>query len=159
TQQLAAADRERCRLDAEAARSAELFSSQIAGLENQLREREHRLEESERQLHRITRSLGWRLLSPYGRLKHGLLPPVYRGLRGLPELLARRSYQPAIEPLHDLRRLDDDRWESTGNDPQFNLVGKWPKGWAEVWLDMTTDGAVGGHAQVYVNRGTGYSES
>jgi O-antigen biosynthesis protein len=158
-QQIAAADRERRHLHTEAAHSAELFSSQITELENQLHDRERRLEESEQQLQRITRSLGWRLLSRYGRLKYGLLLPIYHGLRSMPELLARRSYQPTLEPLHELRRLDANRWESTGNDPRFNLVGKWPQGRVEVSLDLIAEPSVSGHAQLYIDRGAGYSES
>jgi GT2 family glycosyltransferase/glycosyltransferase involved in cell wall biosynthesis len=159
TERLAAAETERRQLDHEAAQAAELFSSQIAELESQVHERERLLHEKEQQLQRITRTLGWRLLSRYGRLKYGLLMPVYHWLRGALELFTRRSYQPAIEPIHDVQQLDATRWQATGDDPQFNLVSKWPKGWTEVAHEIATDRPVSGHARLYVDRGAGYSES
>jgi hypothetical protein len=39
------------------------------------------LAQSERELERVTGTLGWRLLSSYGRIKHRYLLPVYRLLR------------------------------------------------------------------------------
>ena len=42
------------------------------------------LAQSERELERVTGTLGWRLLSSYGRIKHRYLLPVYRLLRLAP---------------------------------------------------------------------------
>jgi hypothetical protein len=40
-----------------------------------------------------------------------------------------QPYVPTLLPLHDLLLLDDgEKWESTGIDPQFDVVGPWPKG-------------------------------
>jgi hypothetical protein len=39
------------------------------------------LEEKQSEVDRITNSLGWRLLRPYGKFKHGVLLPIYRLLQ------------------------------------------------------------------------------
>ncbi|HKP12862.1 MAG TPA: class I SAM-dependent methyltransferase, partial [Blastocatellia bacterium] len=155
---LSAAEGECRRLRDEAAHVAESSSLQIAHLEAQSHERGRLLAEREAQLQRITRTLGWRLLSRYGRVKYGLLLPVYHGMRGVIERVTRRSYEPTVEPMHDVRPLDAARWQSTGSDPQFNLRGRWPEGWAEITLDLATEHAVSGHARLYVDRGAGYNE-
>jgi hypothetical protein len=70
-----------------------------------------------------------------------------------------RSYAPALLPLHDLRLLDDgEKWESTGPDPQFDVVGPWPQGWIRISSEIETEGEVTGTARLYVDSGDGYSE-
>lgn len=158
----------------ERSRLVESLRTELAQKENllrdkeaQLREREHQLNqtqgelfEKDRRLQQITRSLGWRLLSRYGRIKHSFLLPAYRWMLDSFEILLRREYHPSIEPINDLRLSGSDSvWESAGNDPQFNVTGQWPKGWAEVSIDIEPESRVSGHARLYVNRGAGYSEA
>ncbi|HKP87776.1 MAG TPA: glycosyltransferase, partial [Blastocatellia bacterium] len=109
---------------------------------------------------RITRSLGWRLLSRYGRVKYRFLLPAYHWIRYSLEALSGREYHPTVEPINELRSSARARsWQSTGNDPQFSVTGEWPKGWAEVSIDIEPEGPVKGHARLYVDRGAGYSEA
>ena len=155
-------DAERERSGREAATTAqtiELLSSEVRQLESQLRDKDRQVQEREHQLQRIRRTLGWRLLSRYGRVKYGVLLPVYRWILHLFQVLLRRAYHPALEPIHELRQFDADGvWESTGRDPQFNLSGKWPRGWVEVSLDIETETDVVGRPRLYVDRGAGYTE-
>ncbi len=58
-------------------------------------ESERRLGESESQLNRMRNTVGWRLLSRYGRLKFGVLFPVYR-------MLGRVSPE-----THEIKRMRD----------------------------------------------------
>ena len=118
------------------------------------------LARKERELQRITRSLGWRLLSRYGRIKYRFLLPAYRRVLEYIELLLKREYHPSVEPINDIRLSGRDGvWQSAGNDPQFNVKGRWPKGRAEVLIDIEPEGPVKGHARLYVDRGAGYSEA
>ncbi|HEV2863872.1 MAG TPA: glycosyltransferase [Pyrinomonadaceae bacterium] len=82
------------------------------------------------------------------------------GARGLRAGLGRSAYEPSLEPLHALRPVDGDgAWESTGTDPQFNLVGRWPTGLVEVEVEMETEAQVNGRPRLYVDRGEGFSEA
>ena len=134
------------------------LSSESARLEIKLRETEHQLHEKEYQLQRIKNTLGWRLLSRYGRLKYGLFLPVINGVRNFFEILLQRNYQPALQPIHELRQLEDGAWESTGRDPQFRLSGKWPRGWVEISIEIKPEMTVEGDTRLYVDRGAGYTE-
>src|SRR5205085_11664359 len=156
---LADAENEASQLRAAATEATELSSLQTTRLEADVRERERRLAESEAQLQRIKSTLGWRVLSRYGQVKHRLLLPLVYGLRHVAEQVMRRRYELTVEPLHDVQRLDGGRWQSVGNDPQFNVRGKWPQSWAEVSLDVATEQPVIGSARLYVDRGAGYNES
>lgn len=151
-------DREAARAEA-TAQTIQTLSSKLEHRDGELRDQARQLQERENQLQRITRSLGWRLLSRYGRIKHGALLPIYRSLGRALEILSRREYHPVIEPIHELCPLENGGWESTGLDPQFNLSGEWPKGWAEVLLDIEPGSAIAGRARLYVDRGGGYNES
>jgi len=132
----------------------------------QLEERRRHLLEIERQLgdlnglvHRITQSRGWRALNRYRDLKHRV-ELLVRGMGGAWEALTGREYHPTLQPIEDLRWRDDSGvWESTGRDPQFNVVGPWPRGWTEVALDMAPETTLSGRARLYVDRGAGWSES
>ncbi len=133
---------------------------QLQEKESQLQITECRLQESEAELEKIKRSLGWRLLSRYGLIKHRLFLPLFRGLRNPSKALARREYRPLLEPVNELRPAGESgRWEATGSDPQFNLSGEWPQGWTEVLIEMETETPVRSQARLYVDRGAGYSES
>ncbi|HEY7914266.1 MAG TPA: glycosyltransferase, partial [Blastocatellia bacterium] len=118
------------------------------------------LGQKERQLQRITGTLGWRLLSRYGRIKYRFLLPAYRRVQDYLEILFRRAYDPAVEPINEIGLTGRDGvWRSAGNDPQFNIKGRWPKGCAEISIDIEPQGPVQGHARLYVDRGAGYSEA
>ena len=151
-------EREAGRVEANA-QAIQTLTSELAQREGELRETTRQLQEHEHQLQLITRSLGWRLLSRLSRIKHRVLLPVYHGISNALEVLLGREYHPVIEPFHELFPLEDEAWESTGADPQFNLSGKWPQGWAEVLLDIEPARASAGRARLYVDRGEGYSES
>lgn len=70
-----------------------------------------------------------------------------------------QRFRPSLLPLHDLRFQDDgEKWESTGIDPQFNVVGPWPKGWTKISLEIETEEGVIGGSRLYVDTGEGYSE-
>lgn len=142
-----------------AAQTIQTLTLQLEALDNELRTQTRLLQGRDNQLQQITSSLGWRLLSQYGRLKHGVLVPAYQSFGRAFEILSRREYHPAIEPIHELFPLEDGGWESTGRDPQFNLSGDWTKGWAEVLLDIEPASEVTGNARLYIDRGGGYSES
>lgn len=159
TQQLNAAREQSAQEIAGSAQTIQLLGSELQQRESELRHSARQVQELDHQLKRITRSLGWRLLSRYGRIKYGVLLPVYRRTAHLLQVLLRRAYHPALEPIHDLRPIDAGAWESTGRDPQFRLSGKWPQGWVEVSLDIEPETAVAGRPRLYVDRGMGYSES
>src|SRR5207247_1199796 len=77
------AERERSgREAATTAQTVELLSSELRQLESQLRERDRQVQEREHQLQRIRRTLGWRLLSRFGKVKYRFLLPGYRWMRG-----------------------------------------------------------------------------
>jgi GT2 family glycosyltransferase/glycosyltransferase involved in cell wall biosynthesis len=117
-----------------------------------------RLGEREHLLFRIGRSRGWKALNRYRQVKHRFLGP-FRRIRDGWKTLVRGERQPSVEPINDLRRLHEAGvWESTGPDPQFNLGGPWPEGWAEISLHIEAPGAPTGRARLYVNRGAGYIE-
>ena len=86
----------------EAARLA-LLRERVAKLEAEIDEKERsfrvvsaQLHAKEAELRKITSSLGWRLLSRYGRIKYRYLMPVYRLLGlGRKRTLARQSAQDA----------------------------------------------------------------
>ncbi|HVS80579.1 MAG TPA: methyltransferase domain-containing protein [Pyrinomonadaceae bacterium] len=76
-----------------------------------------------------------------------------------PEEVIGREYGPSLLPLYDLRLLDDgEKWESTGIDPQFDVVGPWQKGWTKISLEIETEEGVIGSSRLYVDSGEGYSE-
>lgn len=132
---------------------------QLEESETQLQDKDRQLHGSEAEIQKIRRSLGWRLLSLYGRIKHRLFLPFFRTLRNPSKAFTRREYRPSLEPVIGLRLLDDSgRWESTSDDPQFSVSGEWPQGWSEVSISIETEDAVRGHARLYVDRGVGYSE-
>ncbi len=131
----------------------------IESVSAELEKKEGELREKDLQLQRITRSFGWRLLSLYGRIKHRVLLPVYRWMHELFEIIFKRKYHPIIEPINEIQSDATGNWVSTGNDPQFNVKGYWPEGWAEISIDIQPDAPVRGRAQLYVDRGAGYSES
>ncbi|HKY05000.1 MAG TPA: glycosyltransferase, partial [Blastocatellia bacterium] len=158
----------------ERAKSIEILSTELAQKEDsfrdaeaRLRQAEHRLSqisgellEKDRQLQRITRSLAWRVLSRYGRIKHRFLLPPYRRVRTFLKSLFDREYELSAEPMNELWLSGSGNvWESAGNDPQFNLRGRWPKGWVEISIDIEPQNPVSGHARLYVDRGAGYSEA
>lgn len=157
----AAGQAERARLEGE----VEAQEHAIQSLRSDLEERREELLDSDRQLrareyelYRITASRGWRVLNHYRQVKHRVLRPL-RPLGELWKRLVRREYRPRLEPIQELRWLHDRGvWESTGRDPQFNLTGSWPGGWAEVAVDIAAESAVVGHARLYVDRGAGHSE-
>jgi GT2 family glycosyltransferase/glycosyltransferase involved in cell wall biosynthesis len=163
--QLEAANREalRHRLEAEQerlTRQLEESARAIESLSTSLAARESQLRDKDAELKRITGSLGWRLLSRYGRIKYRYLLPAYQQVRDSLELLFRREYHPSVEPINELRLSDSAQgWESTGNDPQFNVTGQWPDGWTEVSIDIEPESPVRGRARLYVDRGAGYSEA
>jgi GT2 family glycosyltransferase/glycosyltransferase involved in cell wall biosynthesis len=162
-QEAADEKRVRDRLEAEqerAAKKAEERERAIESLLAELAQKEDSLRDKEAQLQKITRSLGWRLLSRYGRIKHRILLPVYRWALGLSEVFSGRECHPSLEPINELRPAGpDNAWESAGNDPQFNVRGRWPRGWVEVLIDIEPESRVSGHARLYVDRGAGYSEA
>lgn len=131
----------------------------VESLSTELRRKEGELHEKDYQLQRITRSLGWRLLSRYGRIKYRLLLPVFHWLRDLPEILFKHKYHPSIEPANEVLSDAAGNWISTGNDPQFSVKGAWPKGWTELSIDIEPDAPVTGNARLYVDRGAGYNEA
>ena len=133
-------------------------TSELAQRGQELAESQRRLHEREHLLHGITSSRGWRALNGYRSLKGRVLLPL-TWLRGLWNTRVRQEYRPVLEPIHDLRWLHDRQvWESTGRDPQFNVSRPWPAGWTEVALEIEAEGPVVGHARLYVDRGSGYSE-
>jgi SAM-dependent methyltransferase len=73
--------------------------------------------------------------------------------------LGPQDCKPCLLPLHDLRLLDNGgTWQSTGVDPQFDIVGPWPQCWIRVSLEINTGDGVSGSSRLYVDRGKGYSE-
>jgi GT2 family glycosyltransferase len=151
----------RNRLTAEQERSTRQIEEKeqtIESLSIQLEQKETRLNEYQNELQRITRSPGWRLLNRYGRIKHRFFLPPYRWMRDWIEITFRHKYRPSIEPVNQLSAAAES-WLSTGSDPQFNIKGQWPKGWTEVSINIEPDAPVRGRARLYVDRGTGYSES
>lgn len=148
----------RAQLAAEQERLTRLIE-ELAAKESQLGERSRKLVEVEGQLQRITRSLAWKLLSRYGRIKYSLLLPAFNWARSALDIVLRREYRASLEPMNELQMSGGPgRWESTGNDPQFNVTG-WPRGWLEVQTDIDAECPVRGHARLYVDRGKGYNES
>jgi glycosyltransferase involved in cell wall biosynthesis len=149
--------------------TAELLQtvSQLQERDGQLQTTTSRLEEQgivlrdrERELQRIYQSLGWRILSRYGRLKHRLLLPAYQRLRNAQEIIVKHNYAFALEPVNHLQTANNGEiWEATGSDPQFHLSGPLPKGWIEVAIHIETEGRSKGHARLYLDRGAGYNES
>ncbi|HST23373.1 MAG TPA: glycosyltransferase, partial [Blastocatellia bacterium] len=131
----------------------------IESLSAELEKKENALHEKDHQLQRITHSFGWRLLSRYGRIKYKFLLPVYRWMQEIFEIIVKRKYHPVIEPINEIQLDATGNWVSTGDDPQFNLKGHWPEGWAEISIDIEPDAPVRGRARLYVDRGAGYSES
>jgi predicted SAM-dependent methyltransferase len=70
-----------------------------------------------------------------------------------------QRFGPSLLPLYDLRLLDDgEKWQSTGIDPQFDVVGPWPKCWTRISLEIETEEGVVGSSRLYVDTGKGYSE-
>lgn len=63
---------------AEKERDVQALSSHVAEKEQQVQTLLSQLAEKERQFERITSTLGWRILSRYGRIKYRYLLPVYR---------------------------------------------------------------------------------
>ncbi len=137
----------------------EQFSHRLISEIQQREHTERELQAKEQQLQRILHSLGWRLLSRYGRFKYGVLLPLYHQMRVTLEILSQRKVHLTPEPTHELHRIEDSEiWESTGRDPQFNLSGVIPSGWAEVTLDLDPQTPVTGRARLYIDRGAGYNE-
>ncbi len=131
----------------------------LSDKQTELWEKDRKLLEVESQLQRITRSLGWKLLNRYGRIKYRLLLPPFNWARGALDILLRHEYRASVDPINELQMSGGPgRWESTGNDPQFNVTG-WPRGWVEVQTHIETESPVRGHARLYVDRGKGYNEA
>lgn len=63
--------------------------------EGVIQDLEQNLSARDRELDRITRSIGWRLLSRYGRIKYRYLLPIYRRLNLLPADTNMATGQPA----------------------------------------------------------------
>lgn len=150
-------------LSAEIAQKQELISAkdeQLRQAARRLDEKQNELRAKEAELQKITRSLGWRMLSRFGRIKYGFILPVKHWLADSFEIMFGREYHPSIEPINELRLSNTARvWESTGNDPQFNVKGEWPNGWAEISIDIAPESPVIGRARLYIDRGAGYSEA
>jgi GT2 family glycosyltransferase/glycosyltransferase involved in cell wall biosynthesis len=140
--------------------SIQALNSELDQRTKLIDEKDRLIQEKEDQLCKIVASFGWRLLNRYGRFKHGFLLPSFRRIRSAAEALARRSYHPALEAVHELNALSGSAgWESAGNDPQFNVAGRFPQGWAQITVDIETESGVKGRARLYVDRGSGYSEA
>jgi len=58
------------------------LSLKARAMESQVEEACRNVAEKENQVERITNSLGWRLLSRYGRIKYGVLLPAYKSIVG-----------------------------------------------------------------------------
>ncbi len=68
-------------------------------------------------------------------------------------------FTPSLLPLHDLRLLDDrNKWQSTGIDPQFDVIGPWPQCPTKISLEIETEEGIAGSSKLYVDSGKGYSE-
>lgn len=152
---------ERAQLTAQVDAAHQTARSLAAELEDrgrQLLAIERRLADLDGLLRRMTDSRGWRALNRYRALKHRV-ELLVRWMGSAWEALTGREYHPTLQPIEELRWRDDSGvWESTGRDPQFNVVGPWPRGWTEVALDMAPESTLTGRARLYVDRGAGWSE-
>ena len=142
----------------EAAHAEQSLFADLGARERALVETQRRLRSREDLLRRIAVSRGWWALNCYRWLKHRLLDPVRRIVH-VWEAFAGREYHPRLAPTQELSPLDDrGSWQATDRDPQFEVVGSWPKGWAEVTLDLAWSGPVSGRARLYVDRRQGFHE-
>lgn len=137
------------------------LKSEVTQAERRLRDRDRELQERNLLLQRITRSRGWWWLNRYRDVKHGVRGSLVRWMRAAAALAVLRPlYHPTVEPANDLRPAGaDGAWEATGRDPQFNLYGRWPRGWTEVRLAIEPETPVFGQGRLYVDRGAGYTEA
>jgi len=75
--------------------------------------------------------------------------------------LRRQTPSADLVPLSQINPLEPaaGRWESTGNDPQFLVAGRPPRGWSLLRVCLQCDSQPGATAQLYFDRGSGYSEA
>ena len=85
----------------------EALKEEIAALRAELTATQAILAEKDAQLQRILNTLGWRVLSRYGRFKHGILLPALDTLRG-----RRRAGAPALAAAGtaDVREVTYEEW-------------------------------------------------
>lgn len=73
------------------------------------------------------------------------------------DAVLRRTYRPRLVPRQEIRALQEGAWESTGEDPQFDLAGRLPWGWVRIHLRGSAEPAA--IVRLYVDRGQGLDEA
>ena len=110
------------------------------------------LSETYTYVHNITNTKGWKALSRYRDVRD-------RSLETLKSMVP-RTFKPSLKPVQHVRATaDPNTWETTGIDPQFELIGPWPRGWTKIVFEAEADSPVLRNPRLYVNRGSGYSEA
>lgn len=107
----------------------------------------------------ILGSQSWRFTAPL-RWLGGRLKKTIENSCNFVELLIRRSYKQELIPVNNLVKTSQNHtyiWEANGNDPQFLLKGKYPKGWMLVNYSGVASKPL--KLKLYIDRGNGFNEN
>lgn len=103
----------------------------------------------------IQKSRSWRITKPL-RYVGILYRRVRPKLSKFVALVFRRQFRMGQMPLRNLKCVDQDQWEAVGEDPSFNLTGKFPTGWVVMKVTLIAENNV--PLKLYWDRGYGMSE-
>ena len=136
-----------------AALNSELLVEQ--DLREQMVEANMRLAQQDSMLNSMLNSQSWRLTSSLRAIGR-LIKPLLRATAGMFDVIRRRRFVPRLEPAHQIEILPNGaeyRFQSTGNDPQFHLHGKYPRGWVKIAWEGAAERPM--RPLLYVDRGQG----
>ncbi|MFL0556302.1 MULTISPECIES: glycosyltransferase [Paenibacillus] len=103
----------------------------------------------------IENSRSWRMTKPLRHVGY-LYRTVRHKVSKFISLVSRRQFIMEQIPLHNLKSIDKDLWESIGVDPSFILRGKFPTGWVLMKATTLTENDM--PLKLYWDRGNGLSE-
>lgn len=118
-------------------------------------ERERVCAERDATLTSILNSRSWRLTRPLRAFGRFIKPPLL-ATGGLFDVIRRRRFVPQLVPVHQIDSLPNGaeyRFQSTGNDPQFHLHGRYPRGWVKIVWEGAVENPM--RPLLYVDRGQG----
>ncbi|MDR6878743.1 glycosyltransferase [Bacillus sp. 3255] len=103
-------------------------------------------------------SFSWKITKPFRTLGKVIRnPKAYT--RSLTDLFIRKSYDLKLKVVAELEKTKESEWKSTGTDPQFHLVGRYPVGWSKLTLDITPIGSTQGKMRLYLDKGRSFNEA
>lgn len=134
-----------------------IINSSLTGLRNENEQIKMRCAQQDAMFNSFLNSRSWRLTRPLRTIGR-VIRPLLRTIRDIFDVIIRHRFAFRLDPGHQIERLPSGskyHFESTGNDPQFYLQGKYP----HKWIMISWEGAVERPMRplLYIDRGQGFS--